>query len=101
MLKFAAILIVATIAAFMVNGVVYAQSSKNTPRLILQITVDQLRGDLPTRYYDRLGEGGFKFLWESGGQAPTRLPMAWLEISGLTASRGRSLTTLKTQTTAY
>ena len=36
------------------------------PRLILQITVDQLRGDLPTRYYDRLGEGGFKYLWETG-----------------------------------
>ena len=36
------------------------------PRLILQITVDQLRGDLPTRYYDRLGEGGFRYLWENG-----------------------------------
>ncbi len=48
------------------STVAYAQSSKNTPRLILQITVDQLRGDLPTRYYDRLGEGGFKYLWESG-----------------------------------
>ncbi len=29
------------------------------PRLILQITVDQLRGDLPTRYFDQLGDGGF------------------------------------------
>ncbi len=27
------------------------------PLLILQITVDSLRGDLPTRYYDRLGKG--------------------------------------------
>jgi predicted AlkP superfamily pyrophosphatase or phosphodiesterase len=36
------------------------------PKLILQITVDQLRGDLPTRYYERLGEGGFRYLWESG-----------------------------------
>ena len=27
------------------------------PRLVLQITVDQLRGDLPTRYFDRLGIG--------------------------------------------
>ena len=36
------------------------------PKLILQVTVDQLRGDLPTRYYDRLGEGGFRYLWESG-----------------------------------
>ena len=36
------------------------------PRLVLQITVDQLRGDLPTRYYDRLGDGGFRYLWENG-----------------------------------
>ena len=40
--------------------------SRPAPRLVLQITVDQLRGDLPTRYYDRLGEGGFRYLWESG-----------------------------------
>lgn len=39
---------------------------KHKPKLILQVTVDQLRGDLPTRYYDRLGEGGFKYLWEQG-----------------------------------
>ncbi len=36
------------------------------PKLILQITVDQLRGDLPTRYYERLGDGGFRYLWENG-----------------------------------
>ncbi|MCJ7600799.1 MAG: alkaline phosphatase family protein [Desulfobulbaceae bacterium] len=36
------------------------------PRLILQITVDALRGDLPTRYYDRLSENGFRYLWEKG-----------------------------------
>jgi hypothetical protein len=36
------------------------------PKLIVQITVDQLRGDLPTRYYDRLGAGGFRYLWENG-----------------------------------
>ncbi len=36
------------------------------PRLILQITVDQLRGDLPTRYFNRLGEGGFRYLLEEG-----------------------------------
>jgi predicted AlkP superfamily pyrophosphatase or phosphodiesterase len=33
---------------------------------VLQITVDQLRGDLPTRYYDRLGDGGIRYLWENG-----------------------------------
>ncbi|MGW8267676.1 MAG: alkaline phosphatase family protein, partial [Longimicrobiales bacterium] len=36
------------------------------PRLILQITVDQLRGDLPLRHYDRFGEGGFRYLVEQG-----------------------------------
>jgi len=35
-----------------------------TPRLIVQITVDQMRGDLPTRYRDRLGDGGLKWLLE-------------------------------------
>ena len=37
-----------------------------SPRLILQITVDQLRGDLPTRHFDQFGEGGFRYLWEQG-----------------------------------
>jgi len=36
------------------------------PRLILQITVDQFRGDLPMRYIDRLGEGGLRYLLEEG-----------------------------------
>ena len=36
------------------------------PKLILQITVDQLRGDLLARYYDRFGEGGFRFLLDAG-----------------------------------
>lgn len=36
------------------------------PRLVVQITVDQLRGDLPMRYRERLGEGGFRYLLEQG-----------------------------------
>jgi predicted AlkP superfamily pyrophosphatase or phosphodiesterase len=51
------------VAAFLCASTAFAE---NKPKLILQITVDQLRGDLPTRYYDRLGEGGFRYLWESG-----------------------------------
>ena len=39
---------------------------RKLPRLILQITVDQLRGDLPTRYYDRLGKGGLRYLLDAG-----------------------------------
>ena len=38
----------------------------NAPRLILQITVDQLRGDLPTRHFDQFGQGGFRYFWEQG-----------------------------------
>ena len=36
------------------------------PKLILQITVDQLRADLPERFLDRMGEGGFRYLLERG-----------------------------------
>lgn len=43
-----------------------ASAAADPPKLVLQITVDQLRGDLPTRYYDRLGEGGIRYLWENG-----------------------------------
>ncbi len=39
---------------------------RKLPRLILQITVDQLRGDLPMRYYDRLGKGGLRYLLDAG-----------------------------------
>jgi predicted AlkP superfamily pyrophosphatase or phosphodiesterase len=40
--------------------------SAEPPRLVVQITVDQLRGDLPRRYADRFGEGGFRYLLEQG-----------------------------------
>ena len=39
---------------------------REPPRLILQITVDQLRGDLPLRYGAQFGEGGFRYLLEAG-----------------------------------
>jgi predicted AlkP superfamily pyrophosphatase or phosphodiesterase len=34
--------------------------------LVLQITVDQLRGDLLTRHYEQFGQGGFRFLLDNG-----------------------------------
>ena len=37
-----------------------------SPKLILQITVDQLRGDMPASVYDRSGKGGFRYLYENG-----------------------------------
>jgi predicted AlkP superfamily pyrophosphatase or phosphodiesterase len=36
------------------------------PQLVVLITVDQLRGDLPLRYRERFGEGGFRTLLEQG-----------------------------------
>jgi hypothetical protein len=45
----------------------YGQSTAlGSPRLILQITVDQLRGDMPASVYDRFGPGGFRYLYEHG-----------------------------------
>ncbi len=41
-------------------------ADSDRPKLVLQITVDQLRGDMPLRYRDRLGEGGFRYLLEEG-----------------------------------
>lgn len=35
-------------------------------RLVLQITVDQLRGDMPRRWLDRMGRGGFRRLLREG-----------------------------------
>ena len=40
--------------------------AKDKPRLILQITVDQMRGDMPMRFANRLGEGGLRYLLEEG-----------------------------------
>lgn len=36
------------------------------PNLIVQITVDQLRGDMPAIVLDRCGPGGFRYLAEKG-----------------------------------
>jgi predicted AlkP superfamily pyrophosphatase or phosphodiesterase len=44
----------------------HARQVAHSPKLVLQITVDQLRGDLPDRYLDRFGEGGFRYLLEQG-----------------------------------
>lgn len=44
----------------------YALAQADKPKLILQITVDQLRGDMPAAYIDRMGKGGFKYLLNEG-----------------------------------
>ncbi len=44
----------------------FGQTAALKPKLVLQITVDQMRGDFPMRYEDRLGEGGLRYLMEQG-----------------------------------
>lgn len=43
-----------------------ATEPPGTPRLVLQITVDQLRADLPWRHARHFGEGGFRRLMDEG-----------------------------------
>jgi predicted AlkP superfamily pyrophosphatase or phosphodiesterase len=52
----------------LVLSVLSASSSlaQEAPRLVLQITVDQLRGDLIDRYGRYLSEDGFRYLLENG-----------------------------------
>jgi predicted AlkP superfamily pyrophosphatase or phosphodiesterase len=47
-------------------GFVPAVHADTVPKLVLQITVDQLRGDLVHRYRNGLGDGGFNYLLENG-----------------------------------
>jgi predicted AlkP superfamily pyrophosphatase or phosphodiesterase len=44
----------------------HAAPASPPPRLVLQITVDQLRGDLLPRYRSRFGKGGFGLLLDRG-----------------------------------
>ena len=43
-----------------------AGAREQPPRLIVQITVDALRGDLPKRFAHVLGDGGFRYLLKEG-----------------------------------
>ena len=47
------------------HGISIAADAK-PPRLVLQITVDALRGDLPKRYAHVFGDGGFRYLMGEG-----------------------------------
>ena len=42
-----------------VHSVSQAAETHAQPKLVLQITVDQLRGDTLTRFGDRFGPGGY------------------------------------------
>jgi hypothetical protein len=65
-MKFKGLLLIVTIC-FLADGLIPpASADDKNPKLVLHITVDQLRGDLPMRFKDRLGKGGFRYLLESG-----------------------------------
>ncbi len=63
-LQFVSLLI--TVALILCSVLSSPAQEKKKPRLVLQITVDGLRGDLPHRYYSEFGEGGFRYLYERG-----------------------------------
>ena len=53
------------IICFFGHGLILpAVAGDKRPDLVLQITIDQLRGDLPMRFKERLGQGGFRYLLE-------------------------------------
>ena len=62
-IKFTSVLVLGIIFFVNINCVIAKESP---PKLILQITVDGLRGDLPGRYFDRYGKGGFRYFFEKG-----------------------------------
>ncbi len=61
-------LVLLAVLAILATGFVAKGTAqeRNKPKLVLQITVDQLRGDLLSRYYNRLGKGGLRFLLDTG-----------------------------------
>jgi predicted AlkP superfamily pyrophosphatase or phosphodiesterase len=60
-------MIIAIMTLFMVGNFTYAdEQTKPDVRLVLQITIDGLRGDLLNRYGKGFGEGGFRYLMDKG-----------------------------------
>jgi predicted AlkP superfamily pyrophosphatase or phosphodiesterase len=59
-----------TLLSILISGCLFAvtpaSAQDQPPRLILQITVDALRGDLPQRFDHMLGDGGFRYLMNDG-----------------------------------
>src|SRR5262245_14708189 len=64
--KFLAVVSTALAIAILVPTAECAEVSVPPPRLVLQVTVDQLRGDMLPRYRDRFGANGFRRLADHG-----------------------------------
>ncbi len=56
----------ALMLASVLGSAAHAAAQPPPPRLVLQITVDQLRGDLLPRFRERFGQGGFRLLMDRG-----------------------------------
>jgi hypothetical protein len=59
-------LIVASNSAFASEKPPQGSSTASVPALVLQITVDQLRGDMLLRFHDRFARDGFRRLTGQG-----------------------------------
>jgi predicted AlkP superfamily pyrophosphatase or phosphodiesterase len=59
-------LLLALVLALALPHACLATDETPSVRLILQVTVDQLRGDMPALVMDRCGPGGFRYLAEQG-----------------------------------
>lgn len=57
--------VTAPVAALLLLGTLPAAGA-DLPKLVLQITVDQLRGDMPLRFKNRFGSSGFRYLMDRG-----------------------------------
>jgi predicted AlkP superfamily pyrophosphatase or phosphodiesterase len=60
------VVLVMTHAPVCASGAAANGKGLKKTKLVLQIVVDQLRGDLPLRYLDRFGNKGFRLLFEKG-----------------------------------
>jgi predicted AlkP superfamily pyrophosphatase or phosphodiesterase len=62
------IFIISMASVLVTSGIVVQACAqvRNDIKLVLQITVDGLRGDLLNRYGDRFGKGGLRYLLENG-----------------------------------
>ena len=65
-MKLKGLFLILIICCLALGLILPASADDKKPKLVLQITVDQLRGDLPMRFKERLGKGGFRYLLENG-----------------------------------
>jgi len=64
--KFTLVQVVFALALSVLPVTVTIAFAGEQPKLVLQITVDALRGDLPSRFSNVLGDGGFRYLMGQG-----------------------------------